>query len=823
MRFNFDMAEPSNEKKEHKLKTLALAPSSPPPTTTPTDKQLEWLPLQDHPVFSRAAGGAGISSEKRFPTNLMAWDGASRIYFWDSEKNFLHRISVRLGEPEVTSVVAASPSKVLQADIELDFHVTKISINRNGSALLLAGSDGVCGMYLYGCSSAKDSSIICRTVLVGSEVYEKSNNAIRILQVAWHPYSDTHIAVLSSDSVFRIFDLSSALDQPEQEYYLQPLDPGRSRNASSICPVDFSFGRDHLWDRFSVFILFSDGSVYILCPVAPFGSFFMWESIIEIYSDAQTFVQKSTNSTASSNSSLAISWLEATFPELEQGKEISNISVVKARPYVLIDASLSLQGPLRKVCHGEGDDPGFRGAECVGRAVSFLYNSVGKDSILVTAWSGGQLQIDALADEIQPLWHTGNPPHLSFDSQDRIRGFAMICESIADQCSVIRLDQPLDYCDWSGLPPPLLRLAIVDLALPKIRDSDSLISMFIDPLISERIYCLHDGGVDSIVLHFLPFTHQTCGKDEIMKAPSVHPVVSTYQGSTGTSSSLCGFVVLSDSFGYSWISGVTSTRECIVLEMKTWNILLPRLMDMDKTPVRLEEAGERITPDIISKELLAGPQMVIVPQGSNLRSVAADSIEGRSALHQYFKLFHENYVEYAHKVYFELKHHGPHLNKIICNLHARLSEVQQRLVNVEKKQPELDDRISRAIKRHEFLENRLHNLRKFPGIHKKPLTRAEREFSSELDRFSTVELTALQSSVEALNGRLRRYTQTQSLKGKMPNYQRNTSRKKKLVQDTQLDQLKASLEKLSLVNSENSKKVKLVESALKDREDDASK
>lgn len=106
------MAEPSNEKKEHKLKTLALAPSSPPPTTSPTDKQLEWLPLQDHPVFSPAAGDAGISSEKRFPTNLMAWDGASRIYFWDSEKNFLHRISVRLGEPEVTSVVAASPSKV---------------------------------------------------------------------------------------------------------------------------------------------------------------------------------------------------------------------------------------------------------------------------------------------------------------------------------------------------------------------------------------------------------------------------------------------------------------------------------------------------------------------------------------------------------------------------------------------------------------------------------------------------------------------------------------------------------------------------------------
>lgn len=53
-------------------------------------------------------------------------------------------------------------------------------------------------------------------------------------------------------SLARLFDLSSDVLQPEQEYYLQPVEPGRSRNAASICPVDFSFGGDHLWDRFSV-------------------------------------------------------------------------------------------------------------------------------------------------------------------------------------------------------------------------------------------------------------------------------------------------------------------------------------------------------------------------------------------------------------------------------------------------------------------------------------------------------------------------------------------------------------------------------------------
>jgi len=53
----------------------------------------------------------------------------------------------------------------------------------------------------------------------------------------------------------RLYDLSSDVMQPEQEYYLQPNEPRRSRNASSLCPVDFYFGGDHLWDRFSVSML----------------------------------------------------------------------------------------------------------------------------------------------------------------------------------------------------------------------------------------------------------------------------------------------------------------------------------------------------------------------------------------------------------------------------------------------------------------------------------------------------------------------------------------------------------------------------------------
>ncbi|KAL2598171.1 hypothetical protein GLYMA_11G229000v4 [Glycine max] len=793
---------------------ITLEPSSEPsPSPSPSRSQtpkeeVEWVPLPKHPLFT-AHGGATTAAASR---NLLAWDGASRLYFWDSNKRCLHRLSLRLGDPDPSSVLAASPSKVLQSDAVLDFDVRKISINRKGTAILLFGSETLSVMYLYGRASKKDVNLICRTITIGSQTYCTGGNDIRVLQALWHPYSDTHLGILSSDSVFRLFNLAVDPLQPEQEYYLQPVEPGRTRKASSLCPVDFSFGGDHLWDRFSVFILFSNGAIYVLCPVVPFGSLFKCESLVEIYNDAHTFGKISANSVAASNSKLAISWLEAAFPELQnQETKGDSLSLLKAHSYALFDASLVLQGPLRRVGQDGNEDSVGRSAECEGRAVSFLYNLVSKDSILVTAWSGGQLQIDALADEIQPVWSVGSPPRLRVDSHDQILGLAMICESIASSSL-----WKLDHNAWLGNPPPLLRLAIVDLALPRKAESGYNISLFIDTLMPERIYSLHDGGIDSIVLHFLPFTSQTNGKDDTMKTPSVHPVLNTCQSGFTSEPSLCGFVSLSDSFGYSWIVTITLSLECVVLEMKSWNLLLPVSIDMEKKPISSEgESKGRDIPTIISKELLSGPREVLVPQASpSLRSVAADSIEGRSTLHQYFKLFHETYVEYAHKVYLELKHHAPQLKKIINDQHSRIGDAQQKLLKVDEKEAILQKRIDRAIQMHNSLEERLQQLRNLPCVHKKPLSRAERKFKSELDHFKEVELDALHSSVDAVSARLRRHLQA----SKANHQQQKTPGKKSYAGDDQMSLLKSSLEKLSLLNTENSKKVELVESSLRNKE-----
>ena len=102
MRYNFDVPEKEEQQ-----------PRAPSPATP--KEEVQWLPLQNHPIFTTAtatAASTGHPSAHRTARNLMAWDGASRLYFWDSVKKCLHRISIRLGEPDPTSVLADSPSKV---------------------------------------------------------------------------------------------------------------------------------------------------------------------------------------------------------------------------------------------------------------------------------------------------------------------------------------------------------------------------------------------------------------------------------------------------------------------------------------------------------------------------------------------------------------------------------------------------------------------------------------------------------------------------------------------------------------------------------------
>lgn len=87
-------------------------------------------------------------------------------------------------------------------------------------------------------------------------------------------------------------------------------------------------------------------------------------------------------------------------------------------------------------------------------------------------------------------------------------------------------------------------------------------------------------------------------------------------------------------------------------------------------------------------------------------------------------------------MHFELQRHAPQLKKVIDGEHSRLHKMQQKLLEVETKQENLEDRVDRAVKIHSSLEERLQSLRSLPGLQKNPLSKAEREFKMELGNVS---------------------------------------------------------------------------------------
>ncbi|KAL5216333.1 hypothetical protein ABZP36_007734 [Zizania latifolia] len=716
-------ATPRSRRRHSPSPSLALTPSSastsatssrpkarPSPKRTYTPAQ--WVLLPSHPVFPRGGGGEGGGGA--------AWDAAaSRLYVWDPSARGVHRICVRIRNAESgkdgedVAVEAAVPSEMLMPETDLGYKVTHMSLNTDGSSLLLAGSYNISVLHVHERVSEDGDTIICRTAPVASQILPSNNDGIKVMQTSWHPFSSRHFGVLTSDAVFRLFDLSFDLEKPEQEFYLQPILPGKCQNASSISPVAFSYGSDRLWDRFSVFILFSDGSIFVLCPIVPFGSDYSKKHIQEIYEDVDTFGLKSSNQNVVTNSHLAIAWLEATFPDLLHQQADTSAFISRAHPYASLDDSLTLQGPLCRVCE-ENNEPESRSSSCEGKAVDFVYSSAGKDSILVTTWGSGQLQIDALADEIQPQWIIGIPTRPNVDSHGHIKSVAMICDSNSEDSWAMLSHRPSSTGSsvksntdavWTGHSPPLLRLSI-------------------------RFYCVHGGGLDMITLHFLPFS---C-PDMASTPPSVHPVLTTGNNETN-SPFLSGFVTVVDTYGHVQLVSITCSGECDSKSIKD---------------------VESFTTGMISKGLITGPDPPIVPSSSSLRSLTPDSIEGKSTLHHYIKVFHEYDVEYGHKVFIELKEHADYLKTEIEDKQKRLQAVKQSLVvSIEAKDQDINNRVDRAFKVYDLLEKRIESFKMLPAANKKPLSRAEQEFKAQLDRFVHVELDALRSSITALSARMK--------------------------------------------------------------------
>jgi len=101
------------------------------------------------------------------------------------------------------------------------------------------------------------------------------------VQVAWHPLSESHLAVLTAGGVFRLFDAADDLSAPVLSLSVphgadepgSPASPTPEAAAPTDEVVAFSFGSPTArgWGSLSLYFLCADGVVWGACPLLPHG------------------------------------------------------------------------------------------------------------------------------------------------------------------------------------------------------------------------------------------------------------------------------------------------------------------------------------------------------------------------------------------------------------------------------------------------------------------------------------------------------------------------------------------------------------------------
>ncbi|XP_024531584.1 nuclear pore complex protein NUP88-like isoform X1 [Selaginella moellendorffii] len=745
---------------------------------------------------SMAIDPAGLAvAEAAFtPLNLLAYDGAGRIFMWDLERRLLHSLQIEDStlDDQSESLYAASESKTLKLSTDVSFAVRSLKLNRTGELLLLAGERAL--MFV---SVVSQASQPCRSGMIAGDMF--NGRSLRVLHAAWHPYSETHLGVLSSDGVFRLYNLAGDITVPEQEYHLQI----GARSKPYCRAVSFAFGGEHFWDRFTVFVLLTDASIYALCPIVPFGSLHYGSSLKDLAG------QVSNNSpTAKESSRLAAVWLEIVFPELgDAEKELETSSVFRARPQVPFNASLVLQGPLPKLSGRENDH------KISSYATGMLYNTAGKDSVITVCTKNGEMFFYAIADEVHPMWSLDNNPKLLQDDLGDLVTLAMLVEPSAEKDDAAQTaDEDTEEKEeeqFIGPNPPLLHLASVDLALDTEVYNASPLGIFSDPLVPERIYCHHAMGLDTIQLQWLPFSDTFSG--ESREPPIVFPVLETSASGNSAPVPLLGATVILQSSGDTWLVVLTASGNCAVVHMKPHRPLPPVAIEDTSIPAT---NSDQPSLKLISSDLLLGPKDIHIPLISASTPLTLNTVEGRSILHDQGKLLHEKYIEYAHRVHVELKSHHKYLGHVVQDLQRQLRQVTGELDQAQSNLDSFVTRIQRAFEKNVQLQERIRECNKLPALKQKVLTVAEREFKDLLDRKMNQDVDILQSAVESLTLRAERVAKKKV--GLNSAGRRNSP--KLAVPDSKMRTMRQALDKLGQYIELSSRRIDILDQTVKRKE-----
>ncbi|XP_074641709.1 nucleoporin 88-like [Tubulanus polymorphus] len=236
--------------------------------------------LNDHEIIHNLRiTNEHIATSLKIKNLIALHDGD--IYIWNSYSACISTINLKF-------IADYKNSQTLLCSVPPLFKVEKILLNSTGTRILAYGSNGISAIELprrwgkYNLCEGGKSSISCRTIPIGERFFA-SHSKVKLLHAAWHPggESHSHIALLTSDCAFSLYDLN---DAEVAEQYVTLSENGVSLDVSSSKthfntalgdqPVSFDFGSSisvqtnrnskSRIDVWPVYVLWGNGNVFRL-------------------------------------------------------------------------------------------------------------------------------------------------------------------------------------------------------------------------------------------------------------------------------------------------------------------------------------------------------------------------------------------------------------------------------------------------------------------------------------------------------------------------------------------------------------------------------
>lgn len=664
----------------------------------------------------------------------------------------------------------------------IDITPTAFAVNQSATYAVVTGptlaDPEMFSVYIIELAFSSRRGGIAKVSSVDSKLF-LHRPGLNVLQVAWHPDSDGHIAILTSDATFRLYNLAS-LTVPEQVFELGPVGKGLGLGFSSELdldladgtavtsgrrndvrkvlhqhPVAFQFGQGHCWERFTVYFLLKSGEIVSLCPIAPFGCRYPSRLISLLYDDINTdYSQNGDKNT--------MAWLQRAFV-MDSGSSIkadgeepidSSYNLHICVPHALDGHTPVLSPPL--LLRTSDDDEGRSLKwQHPGEAEAFLSWKINDFCVvMVTASMKGPIAIHVLVGAAKPRWSALSPQCLLDEGREKICAVRYQCYN-ADYSS--SANQSLLLMDVIQLPEVFRDASEYNMRLKDSFDNSFnnveamgathgsyQVFLELDNSSSEVLYCTHPNRSYVISIPYLPIVAEyfqyVLGNNnevqddfpEVLPSPIVEELYSRpHHGIVSTASvgdSLCGSGLL--------VLGDDNKGEFVRLPNSISSLVSSPL---DGIEVGTDSAKSDFTPEKVPyspstdahirkiyEEIISGPKS---PQMNN--TSPGESISSEHILTDAITKLQQSHIEFAHMAHHDLMRRLTWLKEEVERQDKRSLHLADLVNKAEERGKSLQSRMLRGLWMSENIETRVQLLAELHWALPRPLSKSERVFERE--------------------------------------------------------------------------------------------